>query len=541
METEMTHRQAQLETYSVTAEQMRQIESRIFAAGMPVAALMEKVAGLIVQRVEQLLRSAHESGRRVGILVGPGHNGGDALVVARELWLKGHKVMIYHPFSKRKPLTESHGNYVRSLGVPWQTSVEKLVRWTEDCDYLIDGLFGFGLARPIEGDLAAAIAALNQTNRPIISLDLPSGIHTDTGQVLGAAIKATHTLCLGLWKQAFVQEAALAYMGNAQLIDFGIPLADIQAVLGTPRVQRLTPPRALKGLPLYRSATAHKYQAGQLLLIAGSRQYAGAALLAGQGAVASGVGMLTLMVPDSLRLWLVGQLPGALVVGCTEGPQGEITALPADIRLNQYDVIACGPGLTQQATAAVAAVLNSDRLLILDADGLNILATRSPRETLNHRSAPTAITPHPGEFRRLFPEISATDTGLAAQQAAELSGATVVLKGARSAISSPQGQLWMNTIGTPALARGGSGDVLTGLLGGIAAQKVAGQEPEHWPQALTEAALGSVWWHAQTGVQLASQRSILGVDPTTLAKGLDKVIGAYAVKDQRRYTRYRKA
>ncbi|MEM9163413.1 MAG: NAD(P)H-hydrate epimerase, partial [Cyanobacteria bacterium P01_F01_bin.4] len=410
METKLTHRQAQLETYLVTTEQMRQIEARVFAAGMPVAALMEKVAGLIVQACQPMLSLAGLPGSRIGVLVGPGHNGGDALVVARELWLAGHEVLICHPFSRRKPLTESHGNYARSLGIPWETSVDALARWSQDCDYLIDGLFGFGLERPIEGPLAAAIATLNHTHLPILSIDLPSGLHTDTGQVLGTAVKATHTLCLGLWKRAFVQAPALAYLGSPQLIDFGLPLADIQAILGSLQVKRLTAQTALQGLPLHRPATAHKYSAGHLLLIAGSRQYAGAALLAGLGAVASGVGMLTLAVPESLRLWLVGQLPGALVVGCAEGAQGEITALPDDIHLDRYDAIACGPGLTQQAHSAVAAVLNSHRPLVLDADGLNILATGSPRsplktnETLKKRSAPTVLTPHPGEFKRLFPE-----------------------------------------------------------------------------------------------------------------------------------------
>ncbi|MEM9905659.1 MAG: NAD(P)H-hydrate epimerase, partial [Cyanobacteria bacterium P01_D01_bin.44] len=348
METKLTHRPAQLETYLVTAEQMQQIESRVFAAGMPVAALMEKVAELITQALKQILNLEGLPGSRIGVLVGPGHNGGDALVVARELWLAGHEVVICHPFSKRKPLTERHGNYARSLGIPWETSVDALAQWSQDCDYLIDGLFGFGLERPIEGSLAAAIATLNNTNLPILSIDLPSGIHTDTGQILGTAVKATHTLCLGLWKRAFVQETALDYLGTPHLIDFGLPLADIQAVLEASQVQRLTPQTARQRLP-HRAATAHKYTAGHLLLIAGSRQYAGAALLAGLGAVASGVGMLTLAAPESLRLWLVGQLPGALVVGCTEGDEGGISALPEDIHLDRYDVIACGPGLTQQA------------------------------------------------------------------------------------------------------------------------------------------------------------------------------------------------
>ena len=481
---------------------------------MPVAALMEKVGGLICKH---LLDSGRlHPGDRVGVLVGPGHNGGDALVVARELHLQGHAVQIYHPFAQRKPLTDQHGQYARSLGIPWVETVAALA----DCDLILDGLFGFGLARAIEGDLAGAIATLTAAPVPIVSIDLPSGIHTDTGAVLGTAIPAQQTLCLGLWKRAFVQEAALAYLGAPTLIDFGLPLADITAVLGDPpQVQRLTPDRAIATLPLNRPPAVHKYQVGHLLLIAGSTRYAGAALLAGQGAVASGVGMLTLAVPESLRLAAVAQLPGALIVGCPETPAGAIGELPAALRLAKYDAIACGPGLTPQAMGVVQTLLSTDRPLLLDADGLNILAALGATETLRSRTGPTVMTPHPGEFNRLFPGMLRADPGSAAQQAAQRSGATIVLKGARAAIAAPDGSLWFNPDSTPALARGGSGDVLTGLIGGLLAQRLAAAASVQSAAALG-AALGGVWWHAQAGLSLSRQQTLLGVEPLSLARAL---------------------
>jgi ADP-dependent NAD(P)H-hydrate dehydratase / NAD(P)H-hydrate epimerase len=185
---------AQIHSFVVSAAQMSQIESRLFQAGMPVAALMEKVAGLILQRIldHQLI----QPGDRIGILVGPGHNGGDALVLARELHLRGYEVQRYQPFTQLKDLTAAHAQYADSLGIPHSSSIDALIH----CDRFIDGLFGFGLTRSLTEPIARAVDQLNQWGKPVLSIDLPSGLHTDTGAVLGTAIRATHTFCLGLWK-----------------------------------------------------------------------------------------------------------------------------------------------------------------------------------------------------------------------------------------------------------------------------------------------------------------------------------------------------
>ncbi|NEQ26243.1 MAG: NAD(P)H-hydrate epimerase, partial [Microcoleus sp. SIO2G3] len=193
----------EIEAVAVTAEQMRAIESRLFAAGMPVAALMEKVGGLLAQRMQQLYPRSHFP--HVGVLVGSGHNGGDALVAARELHFRGYDVRIYQPIDHLKELTDAHCRYVRSLGLPFVNGIEELGQ----CDWIIDGLFGFGLTRSIEGQLAESIEQLNDRTVPIVSIDLPSGLHTDTGAALGTAVRATHSLCLGLWKQAYLHDQAL--------------------------------------------------------------------------------------------------------------------------------------------------------------------------------------------------------------------------------------------------------------------------------------------------------------------------------------------
>jgi NAD(P)H-hydrate epimerase len=500
-------RQEVLHCWIVTAEQMSQIEGRVFAAGMPVAALMEKVGGLLVQWV--CARYAVSEFPRVGVLVGPGHNGGDALVMARELHFSGYEVRRYQPFAKLKELTQCHAQYADSLGIPVVDQLDAL----QDCNVLIDGLFGFGLTRSLEGDMAEAVDRLNSWQKPVVSIDLPSGIHTDTGRVLGTAVRATQTLCLGLWKRAFLQDSGLDYIGKAELIDFGLPLAEIRAVLGeSPTLQRITAKLAIPALPLPRPAATHKYKQGHLLLIAGSRQYMGAAILAGRSARASGVGMLSIAVPESLRPLLIAQLPDALMVGCREDETGAIADLSETVDLTQYHAVACGPGLTVQATPVVQQVLTCACPLLLDADGLNGLATLDATATLRQRTAPTVLTPHLGEFRRLFPKLadSTHDRIELAQAAAQQSGAIVLLKGARTAIAAPSGQVWLVPESTPALARGGSGDVLTGLMGGLLAQRIV-QNSE-----VEEIVCSAAWWHAQAGVLAAEENSELGVDASTL-------------------------
>jgi NAD(P)H-hydrate epimerase len=505
----------ELDQIAVTAEQMRQIEEEIFAAGMPVAALMEKAATLIAARLQQYYPRSQFP--RTGILVGPGHNGGDALVVARELHLQGYQVALYCPFDKLKDLTAQHASYAQYLGIPCYRETAPL----QDCDFMVDGLFGFGLERPLSGTVATAIDELNQWGKPIASIDIPSGLHTDTGAVLGTAVRASQTFCLGLWKLGLFQDSALDYLGRLERLDFGIPAAAVWAVLPQPApVQIVTKARARLSVPLQRPPTTHKYRQGHLLLICGSRRYAGGTILTGLGARASGVGMLSLAVPESLQLLVVSHLPDALTVGCPETAAGAIAELaPLAADFSRYDAVACGPGLTLEAVNPVQAALTAACPLVLDADGLNVLAQLGTASNLAQRQFPTVLTPHAGEFKRLFPDLPAPQERRieAVQAAARESGATVLLKGARTAIAAPEGSLRLMGESTPALARGGSGDVLTGLIGGLLAQ-IAGTG-----QPLAAVVAAAAWWHAQAGILAAQERTELGVDAHTLSQYLHRV------------------
>lgn len=481
----------------VTTAEMQAIEGAMFNRGFPVPALMEKVG----QRLSHFLQSEFPRAQypRVGILAGPGHNGGDALVVARELWHRGYAVTLWQPFDRLKPLTADHARYARFLGIPFVQTVAAL----QEVNLIVDGLFGFGLERELTGELTHSINQINTWRQPRVSIDVPSGLHSDTGAVLGAAIQADRTLCLGLWKRGLLVEEAQPWVGQGVLIPFDIPASIIEEVLATTPRGFCLDQTCWQDLPLGRSPITHKYQQGQLLLLGGSAAYGGSILLSALAARCTGVGMLVVAVPQSLKPLVLMRVPDAIVVGCPETPTGAIAHLPETLDLTQFSAIACGPGLTPEAVGVVETVLRAGRSLVLDADALNILAKFTPWPLPNS----TILTPHYGEFRRLFPDLVAAGGDRLDQvtAAAARSNAVVVLKGARTAIASSKGDLWINPESTPALARGGSGDVLTGLIGGLLAQQ----------EALTAACCG-VWWHAQAGLQAEQQATSLGVYPEHL-------------------------
>ena len=492
----------------VTAAEMQAIETRLFDAGIPVAALMEKVGQRLTQEIRSLFpKSSH---LKILVLVGPGHNGGDALVIARELLELGYHVELYRPLPRAKPLTQAHFDFAKHIGIEVIPHLSAPIQ----ADLIIDGLFGFGLERSIEGELATLIERVNQAPSPIVSLDLPSGMHTDTGEVLGRVIRAAHTFCLGLWKRAFFQEQALSYLGKTHLVPFGIPMDDQLAIL-----EKTTPIQAIEqpdwAQLLTRSHSAHKYQVGSTLLVCGSARYPGAALLATQAANTTGVGMLYVAVPQSIQALIVSKVPEAVVIPCPETPRGAIADFPEDFSTNQLNSVAVGPGVTENATNVLRQCLNWDLPLIIDADGLNILAKGDYFSTLSQRAASTILTPHWGELTRLIPSVKET---LAAEKGDRISlllntalppQVTLILKGAKTLVKGAE--LQINANSTPALARGGSGDVLTGILAGLLAQN---------PHKAESIATAAVWWHAQAAILAEQKLTASGVSPTQLIQNL---------------------
>jgi len=490
---------------------MAGLEQQLFASGLPVEALMEKAALALSRRLLADHRAVLERHGAV-VLVGPGHNGGDALVVARELHLAGVAVAIWSPFERHKPLTSSHLDHVRWLGVPRLEAPPEAAGpalW-------IDGLLGIGQRRPPEGSLQALFRS-RARQRPgrLVAIDVPTGLCADSGRCLGdGAARASHTYTLGLVKSGLMQDSALGWVGELQRIDLALPpalLADLPASqpLGlSPADLAAAPWPAL-------DPAAAKYGRGRLLVVAGSERYRGAAVLALEGAGAAGCGSLRAALPACLAGGLWSQQPHVVVsraLACDR--QGHLAlAQLGDVELERLDALLVGPGLGPgpgptepgaspdgEEALAWRRLQRFAGLLVLDADGLNRLAALGAGDWLRQRQGPTWITPHRGEFNRLFPQWRDAAALEAAAAAAAGSGASVLLKGARSVVAASDGRRWQLLEAAPAAARAGLGDVLAGYGAALGAMALAAGE-EASAELLAAAALA----HAEAGLQLQRQ------------------------------------
>ena len=530
----------------VSGSQMAELERQLFASGLPVEALMEKAALAVSRR---LLADHSQRLRRHGalVLVGPGHNGGDGLVIARELQLAGVATSIWSPFSEHKPLTACHWRHALWLGIERLSQpppAEGPALW-------IDALFGIGQRRP-PGAAIETLLAERQRLQPaaLVAVDVPTGLCADSGRLLGAvAAWACTTYTIGLIKTGLVQDQALSWVGKLERIDLALPRALLDRL---PQQQPLALAVAdlaeLPGLPL--DPALGKYGRGRLLLVAGSDRYRGAAALALAGATASGCGSVRAALPEAVAAGLWQSQPQVVIQrSLSSGPAGGLALGELQSTdLQRLDALVLGPGIglavDEKAVGGPAvgekavgsagideeisgaeldfwqALQRSPALLLLDADGLNRLAgpiaqqfVVSPAAWLSGRLGPSWITPHAGEFARLFPELASLPALEAAAAAARASGAAVLLKGARTVVAAPDGRCWQLRQAASAVARAGLGDVLAGYAGGLGALALAAG----WPadaQLLAAAALA----HAGTGLKLQQNR--LAASPEQLARQL---------------------
>ena len=504
----------------VTAAQMAALEQQLFASGLPVEALMEKAALSVMRRLQQPDWWAHLQADGALVLVGPGHNGGDGLVVARELHLAGVEVRLWSPFERHKPLTAAHLRHACWLGIPLLEGSPD----PGDAAVWIDALFGIGQRRAPDEALQKLLERrqLSQPHR-LIAIDGPTGLCADRGMPLGSrAACAGLSLSIGLLKQGFVQDSALAWVGALERIDLGLPHTLLQTLpLQQPRALQ---PQDLEAAPWPKKpSAAGKYERGRLLVIAGSEAYRGAGQLCLEGASASGVGSLRAALPAAIADGLWSTQPHVVVSAALRSHAGgslSLASLPAEA-LERVDAVVLGPGLgsTDQQEAAQeeqgwTLLLQFRGVLVIDADGLNRLARMGAQTWLRQREGPTWLTPHREEFHRLFPELASIPALEAAKEAARSCSAvhscSVLLKGARTVIAGGQGESWQLVRTCSAAARAGLGDVLAGYAGGLAARGGAGAN------LLATAALA----HATAGLQAREQNGAGGADPQAIAQVL---------------------
>jgi len=466
----------------VTAEEMRELDRlTIEQFGVPSLTLMERageaIAAAIVKRFSAIAK------RGVLIVAGKGNNGGDGFVVARLLKKKRipcEVVLLARQDELSPDATHNLRAFLKLKGKVSEITagnVELLSQRLSKNGLLVDAILGTGMKNDVRGLFAEAIALMNASGLPIVAVDIPSGLDTDKGTPLGVAIQAEMTVALGYPKLGEVIFPGLDHVGDLVVADIGINQRAVAQV--APRGELLER-EPISWLVPRRAADSHKGSYGHLLIVAGSRGKTGAAALGGKAALRMGAGLVTVATPAGGQPVVASMVPEIMTESLPETDTGAISGRALDYGrfaklLEGKTVLAMGPGLTTHPETAqfVRAVLEQfDLPLVLDADALNALVGQLDALRAR-RSRRVILTPHPGEMARLLGTTSAEVQRRrieVAQKFARDFDVFVILKGHRSLVAAPDGQVWVSPTGNPGMASGGTGDVLTGMVAGALAQ-----------------------------------------------------------------------
>lgn len=439
----------------LTVEEMARADAAAVKAGVPGETLMENAGRAVADSV-----AARWEPRPVAVLCGPGNNGGDGFVVARLLSQAGWPVRLALLGDRERLKGDARIHADR-----WTGSVEPLsTRLLEGAPLVIDALFGAGLSRPLEGTAAEVVAAVAAGGLKSVAVDMPSGVDGDTGAIRGMAAPATLTVTFCRRKPGHLLMPGRTLCGEVVVADIGIPDSAVDDI--APALAANGPPLWLDGFPWPR-LEQHKYSRGHALIVGGATM-TGAARLAALAARRSGAGVVTILAPpESLLVYRISQL-GTLVARL-DGP-GTISERLADPRSSAI-LIGPGNGVWPETRANVLAALAMERASVLDADALSVFA-EEPDGLFEAVAGPCLMTPHDGEFVRLFPDLGKAGRLERAREAARRSGAVVLLKGADTVIAAPDGRAAINDNAPPSLATAGSGDVLSGIAVGLMAQRM---------------------------------------------------------------------
>lgn len=465
--------------YVATAQEMQNIDRRARDEyGIPTLLLMENAALGVIRVVEESFGPV--KGRRIAIVAGKGNNGGDGLAAARLLHNRGAKVQVYL-LSEPAAVTgdaATNLNIASKMGIEVQSKgmfdMEGLRSALTHSYVIIDALFGTGLSSPVTGEYSEVIELINHSNRPVVAVDIPTGIHSDTGEVMGAAVRATETVTFAIPKRGHFLYPGRDFTGRLHIADISIPKAAIEK---ESIYLRLLTEEEMTGLIQPRSADSHKGSYGHVLVIAGSIGKGGAAAMTSLSCLRSGAGLVTLATPQSVQPIVAEKLTEVMTHPLPETDEKTValSAMETVLELSKdKDVVAIGPGLTtEKDTAAVVRRLikEIEKSMVIDADAINALTDHL--DILRERRSPAVLTPHPGEMGRLTGKGSADvqrdRIGIARAFATDYR-VYLVLKGAHTVIAEPSGVVHISPTGNPGMATAGTGDALTGILAGLIAQ-----------------------------------------------------------------------
>ncbi len=482
----------------LTAKEMYEADRLAIAGGVSGITLMETAGAACVSAILERCPQG-----RAAVLCGPGNNGGDGFVVARLLSEAGWLVRV-----GLVGAIEGLGGDAALAAERWGGDVSRLdPSILEGADVVVDGMFGAGLARPISGTLATLVEEINAAGVQVCAIDLPSGISGDGGQVLGVAVQASFTVTFFRKKPGHVLFPGRAYCGEVVVADIGIPASILDEI--APRYRENAPDNWRRHMSVP-GAQAHKYHRGHVVVVSGGAASTGAARLGARAALRAGAGLVTVASPSEAVAINAAHLTAIMLRPFERA--ADLARMLEDRRLN---CVLIGPaaGVGGETRAMVRVVLASGAAGVLDADALTSF-DQSPGDLFDaiavDPARPVVMTPHEGEFARLFPLIPETSSKIdRALAAARTSGAVVVLKGPDTVIASPDGQAAVNSNAPPVLATAGSGDVLGGLVAGLTAQGMPA----------FAAACAAVWLHGELGNVLG-----LGLIAEDLPDALPKVL-----------------
>lgn len=503
----------------VTASEMKEIDRKAAEVfGTPTHDLMENAG----KGLSKVIFKQYPETRKIAIFCGKGNNGGDGLVAARYLSGKAN-VVVFLLCRKEEMSGDAGANLDKYKGKLFEITSEeefkKTISGASKANIIVDAILGTGLKAELTGQYRSVVEGINSLGKKVVSVDIPSGISSDTGQVMGAAVKADLTITFGIPKLGLYLFPGTEHAGKVEVIDIGFPEA-------------LTSGEAVKTGIIERSDIAllfpkrqkdtHKGTYGHLLVVAGSRGKTGAAAMVSTAALRTGAGLVTLAVPKNLQPIYEMKLTEVMTEPLSEGERwsigenalGEILSLADDM-----NAVAIGPGIVStSASLKVMAGLIEDlpHPVVIDAGGIDAIA--SYPEILKNAKGQRVITPHPGEMGRLLGissrEIQADRVGIARRYAEE-NNVCVVLKGAHTVIAMPEGKVFINTTGNSGMATAGTGDVLTGMIAGLLAQRF---KPE-------QAALAAVYLHGLAGNMVMDEKGEYGIMATDI---IEKI--PYAIK-----------
>ncbi len=511
----------------LTAEEMQDLDrTAIKELGIPGVVLMENAGLQVMEVIYQVI--GDPKGKTITIFAGKGNNGGDGFVVARHLLNAGAevKVLLFADISDvagdakvNLNILQSMGHKVYQVNNPNSVNIVKLAMACTDL--AVDAIFGTGFKGAVPEHVGSIIEIINSSGKPVVAVDIPSGLEANTGKVHGPCVRATHTVTFAYAKVGLLVHRGPEHVGKLTVADISIPpeLAESKGIK-----KFLTTPEIIKGMMPARQPDAHKGSFGRVLVVGGSEGLSGAVAMASTAALKAGAGLVTLGVPAGLHGLMEVKLTEVMTKPLPETEDVSISedALPAVIRLlGPADVLAIGPGLsTNESTVRFMRGLlpQLKKTAVIDADGLNALVGAT--ELLNSCPADLVLTPHPGEMARLMgiktDEVQNNRVEVAMEAAAKWN-AVVVLKGARTVTAGPDGTVYVNPTGNPGMATGGTGDVLTGIIAGLLGQ---GLSP-------IEAAAAGVYFHGLAGDLAAEQKGLISLVAGDLLDFLPEATKSY--------------